>query len=72
MCLGIPARVVAVEGDEALVELAGARRRVSSALADSIAEGDYVVVHAGFIIEKIDELAARNTLAMIKEFAEDR
>ncbi len=67
MCLGIPALVIGLEGEEALVDVAGARRKVSTALVEGIEEGDYVIVHAGFIIQKIDADRAAETIRMIRE-----
>ncbi len=66
MCLGIPALVVSLEGDHAVVDVAGARRRVCSALCDGLKNGDYVIVHAGFIIHRIDPERAVETLNTIR------
>ncbi len=66
MCLAIPALVIGLEGDKAIVDVAGARRRVSTVLVDGIEEGDYVIVHAGFIIQKIDADRAAETIRMIR------
>ena len=53
MCVGLSARVVAVEDDMALVDASGARRRVSAELLDDLEPGDYVMVHAGVAIARI-------------------
>ncbi|HHD10800.1 MAG TPA: HypC/HybG/HupF family hydrogenase formation chaperone [Deltaproteobacteria bacterium] len=66
MCLGIPALVVTIKDDEAVVDVAGARRRVSAALTEGVKEGDYVIIHAGFIIQKIDTERAEETLKMLR------
>ena len=53
MCVGLSARVIAVEDDIALVDASGARRQVSAELLDDLEPGDYVMVHAGIAIAKI-------------------
>lgn len=68
MCLGIPGRVDKIDGVMATVEFGGAGRQVSLELVpDEVAVGDYVLVHAGFALERIDEEEARETLQMLKE-----
>jgi len=59
-------RVVEKEGDMGVVELGGVRRRVSLQLLDDVEVGDYVIVHAGFAIEKLDEETARETLELFE------
>ena len=53
MCVGLSGRVVAIEDDMALVDASGARRTVSAELLDDLEPGDYVMVHAGVAIAKI-------------------
>ena len=66
MCLAIPSRIVEKEGAFATADVYGARRQINLMLLPEEAEvGDYVLVHAGFAIQKIDEEAARETLALI-------
>ena len=68
MCLAIPARVVALpEPDTALVDLGGVRRRISLALVDGVAPGDYVIVHVGYALTRLDPEEAERTLAMFAE-----
>jgi hydrogenase expression/formation protein HypC len=63
MCVAVPTKVVSVQDDTAVVDLSGARRSVSLLLMDDkINSGDYVLVHAGFAIRKIDEDYAKETL----------
>jgi hydrogenase expression/formation protein HypC len=65
MCLAIPARVTErLEGDEAMVDLGGVRKRVSLALVPEAAVGDYVIVHAGYAISQLDPGEAAKTLAL--------
>ena len=67
MCLGIPGRIMALTGSTAVIDVAGARKSVSMALLDGATVGDYVIVHAGFAIEKIDIAKAEETLRLINE-----
>jgi hydrogenase expression/formation protein HypC len=69
MCLAVPAEVMELKEDElALIEIGGVRKDVSLMLVDGVEVGDYVLVHAGFAIEKIDEHEARTTLELLEEF----
>ncbi len=67
MCLAIPARVISIEDDMATIDLEGTRRRVSLLLQDEVEVGDYVIVHAGFVIHKIDEAEAEASLRLLRE-----
>ncbi|PZP32364.1 MAG: hydrogenase formation protein HypC [Roseateles depolymerans] len=66
MCLALPARVVSLEdGQQAVVELGGVRKRVSLALTPEAREGDYVIVHVGHAIGLVDPEEAEATLALM-------
>jgi len=68
MCLALPARVVELlDGDQALVDLGGVRKPVSLALVDGIAVGDYVIVHVGFALARLDPEEAEQTLRTFAE-----
>ena len=70
MCLAIPARVVELwPGQQAVVDLSGVRKQVSIALVDDAQLGDYVIVHVGYAIGKIDPEEAERTLALFAELA---
>ena len=69
MCLAIPARVISVEDDMGTIDLEGTRRRVSLLLQEDVTVGDYVIVHAGFVIHKIDEEEAEASLRLLREAA---
>lgn len=64
MCLGVPGRVVEVveAGRWAIVEMLGSRRRVGTALVGDVAPGDYLMVHAGYAIERLDAAQAAESL----------
>ena len=68
MCLAIPALVVErIGGDEALIDAGGVEKRVSLALVPDAAAGDYVIVHAGFAISRLDPEEAAQTLALFAQ-----
>ena len=66
MCLGIPMKVVKIDGDEGFVEAGGLRKRANFSLMKSAKPGDYILLHAGFAIEKIKEAEARKTLKALR------
>jgi hydrogenase expression/formation protein HypC len=77
MCLGIPGQVVEVvdrEGGLAKIDISGVRREVSVALVDEpgapVEPGDWVLIHVGFALARIDEDEARETLALLRRGAE--
>ncbi len=68
MCVGVPMQVVSIDGSDAVAEIDGVRRQASlMLLADEVQVGDFVIVHAGFAISRLDEEEARETLAMMRE-----
>jgi hydrogenase expression/formation protein HypC len=70
MCLAIPARVVELPfADTAIVDLSGVRKEISLALVDDISVGDYVIVHVGFALNKLDTDEAEKTLALFAEMS---
>jgi hydrogenase expression/formation protein HypC len=77
MCLGIPARIVEIRdraGGLALVDISGVRREVSVALVDEarapVEPGDWVLIHVGFALARIDEAEATATLDLLRQGAE--
>lgn len=69
MCLGIPAKIVSIEGkDRAKVSISGVLRNVSTDLiTEPIAQGDWLLIHVGFALSKIDEEEAATTLQQIQQ-----
>ena len=59
MCLGVPAKILETSDGAAVVELGGVRREISVMLIDDVSVGEWVIVHAGFAIEKLSEEEAR-------------
>ena len=69
MCLAIPVKVIAIEDDMAVVELGGVTRQASLMLVPETKVGDYVLLHAGFAIQRLDEEEAQETLRLFAEMA---
>ena len=70
MCLAVPVRVVALLGDQwATTEVGGILGRVSTALIDDVAVGDYLIVHAGFAITRLNVDEAEKSLALFAEIS---
>jgi len=68
MCLAIPARVEQLTDDDtAIVDFGGVRRSISLALVDDVTVGDYVIVHVGFALQKLDVDEAERTLALFAQ-----
>lgn len=68
MCLGVPMQIISVHGTDAVAEIDGVRREASLMLLDeSVAVGDYVIVHAGFAITRLDEAEALETLDIMRQ-----
>ena len=74
MCLAIPVKVIAVGGaaapDWALVDLGGVKKEISLALLDDVMVGDYVILHVGYALSKLDPEEAEKTLALFSEMNE--
>ena len=70
MCLAVPMKIAQIrDGGLAVADLEGSQTDVDLALVSDIAVGDYVIVHAGYAIEKLDEAEARERLALFAELA---
>jgi len=69
MCLGIPSKIIKLEDSRAVVDVYGAQREISLlALDEPVGIGDYVIVHAGFAIQKLHEDIAKETLGYFNEY----
>lgn len=72
MCLAVPGKVLDIQGRLATVDVAGVKRQISLDLVEDIQTGDYVLVHVGFALQKIDEQEAIETLETLEAcFSED-
>jgi len=67
MCLAMPAKILSIDGDEAEVDFGGAIRKTNVSMVDAKV-GEYVIIHAGFAIQKVDEEEAKETLQLWNEF----
>lgn len=68
MCLGVPMLVIDTDGKTAIAEIDGVRREASLMMLDEpVKAGDYIIVHAGFAISRINQEEAEETLMMMRE-----
>jgi hydrogenase expression/formation protein HypC len=67
MCLAIPLKITEVNGKEAMAEIEGVKRKIRIDFIKDLKVGEYVIVHAGFAIEKLDEKLALENMELIKE-----
>lgn len=72
MCLAVPMRLVSVEGNEGKAELDGIARKVSLDLVPGAKAGEFVIVHAGYAIQLLDEEAAEAQLELLADALEPR
>ncbi|PIU94549.1 MAG: HypC/HybG/HupF family hydrogenase formation chaperone [Armatimonadetes bacterium CG_4_10_14_3_um_filter_66_18] len=71
MCLAVPAKIIDLPSPtEGIVDMGGVQYPTDLTLVEGAALGDYVIVHAGFAIQKLDEQEAQETLALFRELAE--
>jgi len=70
MCLAIPMRVKSINGETGIVETGGMEYSVNLSLLPETAIGDFVIVHTGFAIQKLDQIDAQETLKLFKELIE--
>ena len=72
MCLAIPAEVTKILPDDmAIVSIDGVSKEISVALIEDVAVGDYVIMHVGYALTKIDPAEARRTLELLQELSEN-
>lgn len=68
MCLGVPMKIISKKGDSVVAEVDGVQREASvMLLGEEVAVGDYIIVHAGFAISRLDEEYAEETLSLMRE-----
>lgn len=70
MCLAIPSQIIKINDNIAVIDVAGVRREASLLLLEDPQVGDWVIVHAGFAIQKLDEAAAQESLRYLREAAQ--
>jgi len=69
MCLAIPSKIVAIDDRMATIDVDGVRRQASLLLLEDVVVGDFVIVHAGFAIQRLDPAAAEESLALLRQAA---
>jgi hydrogenase expression/formation protein HypC len=69
MCLAIPSRIVEIDNAMAVIDVEGVRRQASLLLVEDAQVGDYVIVHAGFALRKLDPESARESIRLLREAA---
>ena len=67
MCLAVPAKIKKIEKDTAFVDFGGVAKKISLGILSGVKTGDYVLVHAGFAIGKLEKTEAEDTLKILKE-----
>jgi hydrogenase expression/formation protein HypC len=68
MCLALPAQITQLlENERAIVNLGGITKEISVALLDEVSEGDYVIIHVGYALTRLDETEARKTLQLFAD-----
>lgn len=67
MCLAVPAQVTEISGDEAVLDYGGVKRKANISMLSDVMVGDYVLVHVGYAISKLDEDEASKTLELWDE-----
>lgn len=70
MCLAVPAKVISISGDEATLDYGGVKRIANISMLSDVSVGDYVLVHVGYAISKLDEEEALETLKLWDEMLE--
>ena len=69
MCIAIPSKIIEIKDGLATIDVDGARRKASLMLVEDAEVDDYVIVHAGYAIQKLDEESAMETIRLLKEAA---
>jgi len=73
MCLAIPVQVKEIlENDQAIVDISGVKKNISLALVDDVSVGDYVILHVGYALQKVDPEKAEQTLKLFRGDQEEK
>lgn len=68
MCLAVPMKLIKIEGTKGIAELGNLQREIGLLLLENAKIGDYVIVHAGYAIQKMDEKEAQKTIALLESY----
>lgn len=66
MCLAVPAHIISIDGTKALAEMSGVKKEIDITLTPEVVSGDWVVVHVGFALQRIDPQKAHETLEAMR------
>lgn len=69
MCLGVPVKIVQIKGNEGVAEFKGIKKKINLELLENVKKGDYVILHAGFAIQKMEPEEALETLKLFEELS---
>ena len=69
MCLGVPVKIVQIKGNEGVADFKGVKKKISLELLENVKKGDYVILHAGFAIQKMEPEEALETLKLFEELS---
>ena len=72
MCLAVPYKILSLEGNKAKADLFGAEKEIDVRIVDDLKKDDYVLVHAGFAIQKVNEEEAHETLDLLRELSKNQ
>jgi hydrogenase expression/formation protein HypC len=70
MCVAVPVKVVEIRTNRGLIEFGGIKKEIELSLTPDVRVGDYVLLHAGFAIQQLDEVEAKETLRLLEELRE--
>ena len=70
MCLAVPMKLIKIEGTKGIAELGNLQREIGLLLLENAKIGDYVIVHAGYAIQKLDEEEALKTISLLESYLE--
>jgi hydrogenase expression/formation protein HypC len=72
MCLAVPMKILCIEGDTIVAEVGGVQKEANiMLLGEEVSVGDYVIIHAGFAISKLDDVYAEETIRLMREVYSD-
>lgn len=71
MCLAVPYKIVSKQGTKAIADVFGVKKEIDIRILDDVNENDYVLVHAGFAIQKMNQEEAQETLKLLKELCKE-
>lgn len=73
MCLALPAQITQILDDQrAIVNLGGVKKEISTALLDTVSEGDFVIIHVGYALTRLDEAEAQKTLRLFSDMLQEQ